>query len=84
LTFEYATRNATAIEPSIDGRPPPGMQLGHYPPRGTLTLAYVCPGPHTLKITALGDGGLSVSSSVGFDKTNRLTSRTAEEIVSSQ
>jgi hypothetical protein len=62
VTFAYATRNATAVEPEIDGQSP-GMQAGYPPRRGQMHFSYMCPGPHTLTISAFNQKGQSVSKS---------------------
>lgn len=62
VTFAYATRNATSVEPEIDGQSP-GMQAGYPPRRGQMRFSYICPGPHTLTITAFGQQGQSASKS---------------------
>lgn len=53
--FKYATQNATAVEPEIDGQSP-GAQAGYDPSGGTMHFAYICPGPHTMTISATGHG----------------------------
>jgi len=63
LSYSYRTQNATAVEPSIDGENP-GAQAGYNPAHGTMRFAYVCPGPHTLTITAFGNYDTSTSKSI--------------------
>lgn len=55
VNFKYATQNATAVEPEIDGQAP-GAQAGYDPSGGTMHFAYICPGPHTMTISAFGHG----------------------------
>ena len=62
VSFAYATRNANSVEPEIDGQAP-GMQAGYPPRRGQMHFSYMCPGPHTLTITAFNQKGQSVSKS---------------------
>ncbi len=62
VEFKYETKNANAVEPEIDGQAP-GAQAGYDPNSGTMRFAYVCPGPHTLTISAFGRGGKTVSKS---------------------
>lgn len=63
LSYSYRTKNATAVEPEIDGENP-GAQAGYPPVHGTMRFAYVCPGPHTLTITAFGKNNTSTSKSI--------------------
>jgi hypothetical protein len=63
LSYSYRTKNATAVEPEIDGENP-GAQAGYNPSHGVMRFAYVCPGPHTLTITAFGKNNQSTSESV--------------------
>jgi len=63
LSYSYRTKNAAAVSPEIDGQNP-GAQAGYNPSHGTMRFAYVCPGPHTMTITAFGKGNTSVSKSV--------------------
>ena len=63
VSYVYATKNATAVEPEIDGQPP-GAQAGYDPNAGHMRFAYACPGPHKLTITASNDKGKSVSKTV--------------------
>ena len=62
VTFAYVTRNASSVEPEIDGQSP-GMQAGYAPRRGQMHFSYKCPGPHTLTITAFDQKGQSASRS---------------------
>jgi hypothetical protein len=64
LVFVYMTRNATSVEPEIDGEAP-GAQAGYDPRGGKMRFNYICPGPHTLTISAFNDSGQSASRSVG-------------------
>ncbi|HEX9415995.1 MAG TPA: hypothetical protein VF895_04745 [Gaiellaceae bacterium] len=66
VAFQYETKNATAVEPEIDGQPP-GAQAGYDPNSGTMSFAYICPGPHTMTITASGKGGKTVSKSAQIE-----------------
>lgn len=63
LSYSYRTKNATAVSPAIDGENP-GAQAGYDAVHGIMRFAYVCPGPHTLTITALGKNNTSTSQSV--------------------
>jgi hypothetical protein len=63
LSYSYRTKNATAVEPEIDGENP-GAQAGYPPVHGVMHFTYVCPGPHTLTITAFGKNDQSTSESV--------------------
>ena len=63
LSYSYRTKNATAVEPEIDGQNP-GAQAGYPPVHGVMRFAYVCPGPHTVTITAFGRNNQSTSQSV--------------------
>jgi hypothetical protein len=63
LSYSYRTKNATAVEPSIDGVPV-GASAGYDPVHGVMRFPYVCPGPHTLTITASGHGSTSQSIDV--------------------
>jgi hypothetical protein len=63
LSYTYRTKNAKAVEPSIDGENP-GAQAGYDPVQGVMKFAYVCPGPHTMTITAFGANNTSTSKSV--------------------
>ena len=63
LSYDYRTKNATTVEPSIDGEPV-GAQAGYDPAHGVMRFAYVCPGPHTLTITAFGANNASTTRSV--------------------
>jgi hypothetical protein len=56
LSFKYETKNATAVDPEIDGHPI-GAQAGYDPKSGTMRFPYVCPGPHELAISAVGKTG---------------------------
>jgi hypothetical protein len=60
VSFRYETRNATAVEPEIDGQAP-GAQAGYDPAGGTMRFEYKCLGPHRLTITAFGKGGKQAS-----------------------
>ena len=64
VVFVYKTRNATSVEPEIDGEAP-GAQAGYDPKGGKMRFDYICPGPHTLTISAFNDAGQSASRSVG-------------------
>src|SRR6266508_1968123 len=64
VVFVYKTRNATSVEPEIDGQSP-GAQAGYDPKGGKMRFNYICPGPHTLTISAFNDAGQSASRSVG-------------------
>jgi len=63
VSFRYETKNATSVEPQIDGQNP-GAQAGYPPRKGTMRFSYRCPGPHTLSITAFNPKGQSASKSV--------------------
>jgi uncharacterized protein YdhG (YjbR/CyaY superfamily) len=63
LSYSYRTKGATAVEPAIDGQNP-GAQAGYPPEHGVMRFNYVCPGPHTLTITAFGKNNASTSKSV--------------------
>lgn len=63
LSYSYRTKNATAVSPEIDGENP-GAQAGYNPVHGIMRFAYVCPGPHTLTITAFGKNNTSTSKSI--------------------
>jgi hypothetical protein len=63
LSYSYRTKNATTVEPEIDGESP-GAQAGYPPVHGVMRFAYVCPGPHTLTITAFGKNDQSTNESV--------------------
>ena len=63
MSYSYRTQNATAVEPEIDGQNP-GAQAGYPPAHGVMRFAYVCPGPHTLTITAFGKNSQSTSESI--------------------
>jgi hypothetical protein len=63
VSFKYATKNATAVEPEIDGQPP-GAQAGYDPKGGTMHFNYICPGPHKLTISAFGANGKQASKTV--------------------
>jgi hypothetical protein len=63
LSFQYETKNATSVEPEIDGNPV-GAQAGYNPHSGTMRFPYVCPGPHKLTISAFGKGRKTVSKTV--------------------
>jgi len=60
VSFRYETKNATSVEPQIDGENP-GAQAGYPPRKGTMRFSYMCPGPHTLTITAFNPKGQSAS-----------------------
>lgn len=63
LSYSYRAKNATAVGPEIDGQNP-GAQAGYNPVHGVMRFDYICPGPHTLTITAFGKGSASTSQSV--------------------
>jgi hypothetical protein len=63
LSYSYRTKGATAVEPSIDGEPV-GASAGYPPGHGVMRFSYVCPGPHTLTITASGKNNTSTSKSI--------------------
>jgi hypothetical protein len=63
LSYSYRTKNATAVEPEIDGENP-GAQAGYPASHGVMRFTYVCPGPHTVTITAFGKDNQSTSQSV--------------------
>ena len=63
LSYSYRTKGATAVEPEIDGQNP-GAQAGYPPVHGVMHFNYVCPGPHTLTITAFGKNNTSTSKSI--------------------
>jgi hypothetical protein len=63
LSYRYRTTNATTVEPEIDGEPV-GAQAGYDPAQGVMRFSYVCPGPHTLTITASGKNNATASKSV--------------------
>jgi hypothetical protein len=62
VSFHYETKNATSVAPEIDGQNP-GAQAGYPPRKGTMRFSYVCPGPHTLTISAFNAKGQSASKS---------------------
>jgi hypothetical protein len=62
VSFKYKTQNTSAVEPEIDGQSP-GAQAGYPSKAGTMTFDYICPGPHTMTISAFGKGGKTVSKS---------------------
>lgn len=64
VVFVYKTRNATSVGPEIDGEAP-GAQAGYDAKGGKMRFNYICPGPHTLTISAFNDAGRSASRSVG-------------------
>lgn len=66
LSYSYRTKNAEAVEPEIDGQNP-GAQAGYDPVHGVMRFNYVCPGPHTLTITASGKNNTSTSKSVDVE-----------------
>jgi hypothetical protein len=55
VSFRYATRNANAVEPSVDHQAI-GAQAGYDPRGGTMRFPYICPGPHIVTISAFGHG----------------------------
>jgi hypothetical protein len=69
VSFSYETRNATSVEPKIDGESP-GMQAGYEPRRGTMHFSFICPGPHTLAIAAFNQKGQSQTKSVSVSSTS--------------
>jgi hypothetical protein len=69
VSFTYETRNATSVEPEIDGESP-GMQAGYEPRRGTMHFSYKCPGPHDLSIAAFNQKGQSETRSVSVSSTS--------------
>jgi uncharacterized protein (DUF952 family) len=83
LSYSYRTKNATAVEPEIDGQAP-GAQAGYDPVHGVMRFNYVCPGPHTLTISAFGKNNLTATASVMFDENNRVTGSTGSRDVESQ
>lgn len=66
VSFTYKTKNATSVEPEVDGQSP-GAQAGYDPTGGTMSFPYICPGPHTVTITAMDDKGKSVSKSATLE-----------------
>jgi uncharacterized protein (DUF952 family) len=54
VSFDYETKDAEAVDPEIDGQAV-GAQAGYDPDSGTMNFPYVCPGPHTLTISATGN-----------------------------
>jgi hypothetical protein len=83
LSYSYRTKNATAVEPSIDGESV-GAQAGYDPVHGVMRFNYACPGPHTLTITAFGKNNRSASASIMFDESNRAVSSTGSQDAESQ
>ena len=76
LLFRYATKNhVQSVEAQVDGRPPTAHAIYDLR-RGTIRFPYVCPGPHTFKITATGKDKGFVSAGVTFDSRNRADSAT--------
>ena len=63
MTYLYKTKNASAVEPEIDGQPP-GAQAGYPPGGGHMHFAYICDGPHKFTITAFGKKNKSASKTV--------------------
>jgi hypothetical protein len=63
VPYVYKTKNATAVEPEVDGQSP-GAQAGYPPNGGTMRFPYICDGPHKFTITASDNKGKSVSKSV--------------------
>jgi hypothetical protein len=80
VKYEYATLNASVVNGRIDGVRR-GVQRVGGPARGTLRFRYVCPGPHTLAITARSSSGLTASASIRFNKKNHAVSATASRAV---
>ena len=66
LSYSYRTKGATAVEPEIDGEPV-GASAGYPPRHGVMRFSYVCPGPHTLTITASGKNNASTSKSIDVE-----------------
>lgn len=66
VSFEYETKNVTAVDPEVDGHPI-GAQAGYDPKRGTMRFPYICPGPHTVTIDAFGKNTKSVERSVTLE-----------------
>jgi len=73
VPFVYEVTNATAVEPLVDGvvSPPAASIDGE---NATLAFKYVCPGPHTLTISAVGKDKRTATASVSFDEKNRAVS----------
>ena len=67
VSFEYETKNATTVDPEIDGQAV-GAQAGYDPHSGTMRFPYICPGPHTLTIDVGGANG-SVTKSATVTST---------------
>jgi hypothetical protein len=63
VSFDYETKDAEAVDPEIDGQAV-GAQAGYDPDSGTMNFPYLCPGPHTMTITAFGANNTSTSKSV--------------------
>ncbi|MBA3717484.1 MAG: hypothetical protein H0W87_04560 [Actinobacteria bacterium] len=83
LSYSYRAKNATAVSPEIDGQNP-GAQAGYNPVHGVMRFNYICPGPHTLTITAFGKNNTSASAGVEFDENNRVTGSTSSGTVTAQ
>jgi hypothetical protein len=66
VPYEYATKNAVAVEPEIDGQSI-GAQAGYEPKSGTMRFPYICPGPHTMTIIALGKSNQTAKRSAGVE-----------------
>jgi hypothetical protein len=62
VSYKYATKNATAVEPEVDHQAI-GAQAGYDPKSGTMRFPYKCPGPHTVTISAFAQGGKQASKS---------------------
>jgi hypothetical protein len=75
LSFRYAMKNAQTIDPRVDARPVAAHAIYDLR-RGTIRFPYVCPGPHSFKITATGKNNGFASAGVTFDKSNRGDSAT--------
>lgn len=63
VSYKYETKNATTVEPEIDGQPV-GASAGYDPKSGTMRFTYACVGPHTFTITASGKDGKTASKSI--------------------
>jgi hypothetical protein len=75
LLFRYAMKNAQTIDPRVDARPLAAHAVYDLR-RGTIRFPYVCPGPHSFKITARGKNYGFASAELTFDKRNRGDSAT--------
>ena len=76
VSFAYETKNAAAVKPEVDGVAPAGG-AAYDPGSGTVNFDYVCPGPHTFKLSAVGENNRAAVDSITFDENNRAVSSTS-------